>query len=274
MKKIVYPVMGLVLMISYSSCLKDKNIMDPDNSPAVVEFVNPSNIQSPTTSPLAVAEYSNSFEIAPEVDYKISVNYAGAYPAPQDVTVKVEIDPAVLESYNTANKTSYVQLPSDLYTIGNTTVTIKKGERQAVIPIKLKTEKFDFAKNYAIPAKIVSATAGNISGNFGMAVFRVGAKNQWDGTYAHTYTSTLGNGTNNVTMKTTGANSLTFGLIGVYSNAVNLTIDPATNKVTVDVPSLAPTVTDPSSNWNPATKTFYLKYTTPNRTFEETFVKK
>lgn len=145
-----------------------------------------------------------------------------------------------------------------------------------MIPVKIKSNQFDFAKAYAIPLRIQSASSGNISANFGRVLFTVGGKNVWHGTYRHTYKSTLGNGTNTVRLETVDATTVKFvpSLIGVYSNYQALQIDPATNKVTVIMTTPLPIATDPVSNYNPATKTFYLKWTSNGgaRQFEETLV--
>ncbi len=264
-----------ILAIGFSSCLKEKGFMDPSKTHNVVELAATGTLASTNTSPIAM--YTNAFDVQPEVDFGLIISYSGADVAPQDITVKLVVDPTLIDAYNTANPTATPKmnlLPEANYTLPNMTVVIPKGQQQVVAHVKLKTTLFDFSKPYGLPIKIQSASTGVISGNFGQVIYKTVPKNKYEAKYTHTYTSTLGNGTNNVTMTTTGANSNTFPLIGVYTgNPAYITIDPATNKVTVDVPSLSPTVTDPISNYDPATKTFRLKYTTPGRTFDETFVR-
>ena len=277
MKKIFKWSFAVVLgSIGLTSCLKDDILLDPDKTTNVIELVNTSVPISPITS--EIIAFSNSFVASAESPLDIVVRYTGAHTAPEDITVNLTVDPSLITAYNTQNNRTYIALPSNLYTIPSLSVTIPKGGKEVVVPVKLKTNEFDFSKAYAIPLKIESVSSGIISGNYGRALFAVGAKNQYDGEYTHTYVSTLGNGTNTVSMATIDANSVRLvpGLLGVYSNAVTLTIDPATNRVTVAMTTLLPIATDPSSKYDPATKTFTLKWTSNGgaRTFEETFKRK
>ena len=263
-----------IVAICFSSCLKEKGLMDPSKTHNVVELAATGTLASTVTSPIAM--YTNAFDVVPEVDFGLIISYSGADMAPQDITVQLVVDTTMIKAYNDVNPTATPKisvLPAANYTLPSMTVVIPKGQQQVIAHVKLKTTLFDFSKSYGLAIKIQSASTGIISGNFGQVIYKTVPKNKYEAKYTHTYTTTLGNGTNNVTMTTTGANSLTFGLIGVYSNVVNITIDPVTNKVTVDVPSLAPTTTDPNSNYNPTTKTFHLLYATPGRTFDETFVR-
>ena len=171
----------LLVAVGVSSCLRDKDaVLDPKNTDNVIELYNVGHIESPGTSPIAL--YINSFDVAPEVGFDLIVSYSGAKTAPENITVNLQVDPEVLTTYNNINKTTFTLLPSDMFSMP-LSVTIPKGEQRAIVSLKLKTNKFDFSKTYAIPVKIVSASYGIISGNFGKAVYRVGAKNKYDGVY-------------------------------------------------------------------------------------------
>ncbi len=74
------------------------------------------------------------------------------------------------------------------FSIPANTVTIPRGQHQATWIVKINPRKFDFSKNYALPVKILSATAGTISGNFGTMVYAISIKNKYDGIYTVTGT--------------------------------------------------------------------------------------
>ncbi|ANE52633.1 DUF1735 domain-containing protein [Flavisolibacter tropicus] len=171
----------LATAVCLSSCLKDKSLFDPDKVDNVVEFANLGAIESSTTSPYPL--FSKSFEVVPEAQLEVYVNYAGdEAAAPEDITVQLAVKSDALTTYNTANKTSYTLLPTSLYSVP-TSVVIPKGSRNAKVVITFKPNQFDLSKTYGLPLAITSATKGNISGNFGTVVYRVGAKNKYDGVY-------------------------------------------------------------------------------------------
>ncbi|TDH21307.1 DUF1735 domain-containing protein [Segetibacter sp. 3557_3] len=173
--------LALILSVSFTACLKDKPLFDPDMIPNVLELENIGPVESTTASPYPL--FSKSFDIAPESNLELTVNYAGDEVAPQDITVQLAVDPGVLKAYNDTAHTTYTILPTTLYTLP-TTVTIPKGQRKGRFVVKLKTEQFDFTKTYALPVAIQSTNFGVISGNFGKVVYKVGAKNKFDGVYS------------------------------------------------------------------------------------------
>jgi hypothetical protein len=103
-----------------------------------------------------------------------------------------------------------------------------RGERKANFSVKLKTSQFDFSKTYALPLAIMSASKGIISGNFGKIVYKVGAKNKYDGIYTlkgrmgaatdrPTFSTTAWSWGYEVSLITTGPNSVALHNTG-YSN--------------------------------------------------------
>ncbi|MBF9251824.1 DUF1735 domain-containing protein [Pontibacter sp. 172403-2] len=285
MKKIKNILMLALAVSGLSSCLDEDPIFNPDDSPNIIEIKSAGGaIQSPVDAVYPL--YVNSFDIVPEAEFPLIISYSGAGTAPQDITVNLEVDPEAMAEYNAwfnededpldeeEDHDAYKLLSESIYEFPTTTVTIPAGKREAVIMVKVKPDMLDFDNSYAIPVSITESSAGIISGNNSTAIIAIGAKNEYDGTYTNTYTSTLGNGTNTVDLVTTGQYSVKMlpGLIGVYSNAFSITVDPATNLATVSMTSLLPIATDPSSHWDPATKTFYLKWTSNAgaRQFEQT----
>ncbi|RNI32897.1 DUF1735 domain-containing protein [Rufibacter immobilis] len=268
------------LAMSLSSCLNDEMI--EDQKYGMIDLNTKKIIELPAVS-AQLLPYSEQAEV---IDF-LTVNLAAEEVAQEDITVQLGISNSqqIIDNHNKnkpATDPTVTQLPNNFYSFEGTglTVTIPKGSRSAVVKIRLKSSDLNADFTYGLGFNIVSVDKPGyiISGNFGNRLAIVGAQNQYHGAYTHTYTSSLGNGTNTVNMITLGANAVTLspGLLGVYSNAVTLNIDPITHKVTVSMTTLLPIATDPSSHYDPATKTFHLKWTSNGgaRTFEETFVKK
>lgn len=222
--KLVKNIIGLfVLATTLSSCLKDTLSLDPANSTNVIEFKNPSSFVSPYGSKYAL--YSQSFNLAAENDYPITVSYSGANVAPEDITVNLGVDAAALTQYNTEQHTTYDLIPATLYTIP-ASVVIPKGQRTATVALKVKSNQFDFSKNYVLPVHITSASSGIVSGNFGTILLNVSAKNKYDGRYKVT----------NVTFRH-------------VSNAAFAAATPRTRDL-VTLSATSNSLYDPNSGWN------------------------
>ncbi|KQS31263.1 hypothetical protein ASG33_13110 [Dyadobacter sp. Leaf189] len=269
--------------MAVTSCLKDDMNLDPDTSTNVVEFKNPSSFASPSGSTYSL--YSKSFDLAPEADYPVTVSYSGAHVAPQDITVTLGVDTAAVTQYNNEQEEEYDVLESNLYTIP-ATVVIPKGQRTAQVVIKVKPSQFDFAKNYVLPIQIKSASTGVVSGNFGTILLAVKAKNIYDATYESTgyvYHPTAPRAVHaDKHMETVSPTTVKveLGDLGGSGYFANVTVDPATNKVTITPAAGAagapytqfntglPTPYMPAwanaskanNTYDPATKTFYLRY--------------
>lgn len=257
-----------------SSCLKNNDYyVDFGDYEDNIELpLAATNVNGP-----ALALFDDSAE---PTDYYAVVNVASMEKPKSPVTATLALDVEYLNKYNAeqaaanSNYKPYELLPDSAYTISNWDVTIAPGERQGKLPIEIVTRKIDLSKKYILPLTIVKASM-KIS-NWNHLMINVSAKNQWDGKYLYTGVTSLGNAVDeSAKMATVGQYSVTMNLINYYSNQVVFTIDPVTNKVTVSMTTLLPIATDPISNWDPATKTFHVKWTSNNgaRKYEEWYVK-
>lgn len=286
MKNIIKTILAAAILLNTTSCLKDDELIGPDAPGAITNIVEFGNVSTPisgVTSPLPV--YSLAYDIVPSATLDLPIKVVGAEAATSDTKVVIELNNALVGRYNDylnedpENEIEYAVLPSERYAVTTTEVTIKKGERVATIPVQFKPSLFTFDKDYAIGFTIKSASNGEVSGNFGNIVINVAAKNPYDGTYNYrtsANTSLVPNANKTVQLVTVGPNrvKLSPGLLGTYSNEVYYNVDPITNMVTVECPSLGvQTPQDTRSKWDPATKTLkvYWKQGNGGRTFEETF---
>jgi hypothetical protein len=207
MKKIINIFLLGFLAVGLSSCLKDKSLIQPDADGAIsnlIEFQNIGAITSGTSSPFPV--YEQSYDAGGPASLSVVVNYAGVNTAPRDINVTVAVDPTIITKYNAKivadARAAAIVLGQDpdeaeddvagdlfdildpaVYTPGSLNLVIPAGQRTATLNVALLPGNFDFSKNAAIAFKIVSASEGPISGNFGNIIVKVSAKNKYDGTY-------------------------------------------------------------------------------------------
>ncbi|MGJ1189379.1 DUF1735 domain-containing protein [Sphingobacterium siyangense] len=190
MKKILkYISLAIAIPVLATSCLKDDAIIGPDAPGAinnVIEWKNISTITSSTTSPYAVFVPATLDPEKPEITINAYVRYAGVEAAPSDIEVKLSIDPTIVATYNKSQSGTLNALSANAFEIP-TSVVIKGGEREALVPIKLHVDKFDQSKENVLPL-VISSTSSNtpVSGNFGAVIYSFPVKSIWEGTYTYT----------------------------------------------------------------------------------------
>lgn len=275
MKKINFIILAISTFLIHS-CLKGKDqVLDPEQVNSVVEFASPAALAHAVGDSFRV--YTLSYDISPLDTAELIINYAGYNSAPKDLIVNIAVSNQLLTNYNTAKGTSYNVLPSTIYTMPSS-VTIKQGTKSAKLIIPIKVDQISLTGTYVLPLQITDASGETISRNFGKSIFIVTAKNKYDGRYnfkTSATTSLQPNISKAAELRTAGPNrvSLYPGLLASYSNEVFYNIDPVTNAVTVECPSLGvQTPQDPRSKYDPVTKvlTVYWKQGNGARTFEET----
>jgi hypothetical protein len=175
-------------------------LFDPAKVENVIEFFDQQSPASPTGAVHHL--YVNSYDIGETQQHKVLISYSGAHGNNQDIQVELGVSDQALADYNEflvdeavaagdtladgspdmAHILQYELLPADFYT-GPTTVTIPKGETKVYATYTVNTTLFDFAKAYVLPLRIVGSSTGVISGNYGVALFNIGAKNSYHGSY-------------------------------------------------------------------------------------------
>ena len=92
----------------------------------------------------------------------ISVYCGGTLPTPNDIEVKLELDPLLLDSFNIISLKSdpkYVNktmIPQSNYNLNNPTITIKAGNEYGVLKIPFVLDGLHVDSSYVLPMKIVS----------------------------------------------------------------------------------------------------------------------
>ena len=306
MKKITTKILILaVFMISFSSCLKqgDMNI-DTTKGNNVIEFNNTGGAVTVSGVPGFYLDLG-VLGAGGKKSFNINIHYAGSGVAPEDITVKLAINQALLTTYNTDNETEKVVPPTSVFTFP-AEVVIKKGTTQTTVSAGITiSNDFDFQSAYALPIKITSVSSGIISGNYGGVVYSFGVRNKYDGVFTlkgrHTRPPYTFPYETTIEMRTLGATAVgfywpdaeSFGHpIGVgagnsmswYGSGISpvAVFDAATDKVTSFFNQGGATpigiYTGPGSGesrQDPATKTMYLYWRYNNndlRAFVDTLI--
>jgi hypothetical protein len=156
----IISIASLACSLILSSCLKDTPYMNVADSPPIIEFgLSPANgVSGPFTYAGDTASGSN-------IDTAIALVIASPQVLNYNVTVTVAIDTTQITAYDIANSAGYTMLPSNLFTLDSTTVTIQAGYRVANLPITLNLQNFPATHNYALPLKITNGDGLIISSN-------------------------------------------------------------------------------------------------------------
>ncbi|GAA4737873.1 BT_3044 domain-containing protein [Flavisolibacter ginsenosidimutans] len=246
--------------------------------------VNFANQTSPTTN---VANFPNQSETAAldisatPTTYTFYVEVTAANNViPSGTSVSITKSPAV------ATAAGFEVLPDSAYQLVNTTATVDPSTHLATFQLKISSTKVAPGHNYGLGFSIASVGNGvTIAGNKNTDAIGITVKNPYDGNYhsnGYFYHPSSPRAITNLAKTLYTVNATTsITTLGDLGNQIYLTVDPATNKVTIsDVgvgPGIAPTSTltalpapftpfagsNPSvynNTYNPATKTFYLRY--------------
>jgi hypothetical protein len=179
MKKYVYTLMaGLPLLLS--ACLKDEGVFKENGSQGIVELTLAARN---TSTPYAVKSIAIEKEAAATLP--VTVNYTGESGAPEEVRVTLAVVDSIVGALYPDN--SVAPLPAEYYELPpSNVVTIPKGGKTATYAIKVNSSLFP-AKSYAMGVKIVSASAGVVSGNYSTGVYLLLVRSGWEGTYKVDY---------------------------------------------------------------------------------------
>jgi len=172
-------------VLSLSSCLKDPRLVDFSTVTPVVNF------------PLGGTENFGADAVTetPDTDangtivLQFSVDIASVKAPTTATTVTLAIDNTIVTSYNAlGGAVTYLPMPAGTFVFASpTTVTIPAGQHTAIVSVTFYKNLLNPSSSYMLPIKIASASAGTISGNFGIHYFHF-IGNDFAGGYEHFYT--------------------------------------------------------------------------------------
>jgi hypothetical protein len=207
-KNLFIAVMGIAVL-SLASCMKSN--MAPNLDPSVGTGASPTvGIDASGAAGGATSDftYSSSAQDNPTVNFNaynmtvkflpsapdtgyvnINVTYYGSGTAPQDITITLAVDPAVLASFNDNSAFSdnwgapaTMPDPADIWSIP-TSVVIPKGQKTAQVRVKLK-KSLPLGQPYVIPLSITNVSPSmTVASNMEHAAYVFQKVNNYDGIF-------------------------------------------------------------------------------------------
>jgi hypothetical protein len=281
----------IVVVASFTSCVKKDNYFSYDTStPNRKQTIKIANASDIVTIARDVNPMIDTFEV---IDLRRAPNDNAQLNQP--LTVKLVKNPTLISDYNTANGTSFVELPAAAYKLLTdiTNVTFAAGQDIIEIKIRLDKSQLDLSQQYALGFSLSDGGTATIETSSKNGLYSIGVKNKWDGVYAITGTFldiTNANFTGSYPLEwelqTSGASqcivvdNVYLGIPGhVFLNSGSLTyygsfglvvnFDPATDQISSIVNyygqpagNTRSAVLDPSglNKYDGATKTINIKY--------------
>jgi hypothetical protein len=151
----------------FSSCLKSTPYMDVSNTQPIIEFGL--TAANGWTQPLQYDSAGTSLES--DVDTAIGLVIASPQVLPQAYTITVGIDTTQISAFNAVNTAgpagsvlTFSMMPSSMYSMPDTVITIPAGYRVGRIPVTLYLSQLPLFTAYALPLKITNGGGLLISG--------------------------------------------------------------------------------------------------------------
>jgi hypothetical protein len=277
MKKIIWPAL-FAFGIALGGCIKDKDfeankygVSNPGGSPVGVGF--PQAVNDINTSSIENVATPQTLQVA-------LVNLLSDAPAEQDIHVTIALNPALISEYNIAHEDSLLVLPANAFSIPSMTVVIPKGQRTATFTLNIlnASGNLDLTRGYALGLEIKSVQEPGITiaGNLKNILLGIAIKNQYDGIYSmrgYTLRAGFAEQTGNfsgaeMTLVTAGVTTVDFLRLQIWADGSGvgignprLTVNPATNKVTITSSGGASNLPGYDSRYDPATRTFFVGFT-------------
>ena len=183
-------ILAFLLVMVIDGCKKPKEFFDrintgsgDENRKTVVKFVGgDQDIILRTRDVTPTVETFVLIELSRDASSVADLN--------KPLTVKLVKNVTLIADYNSANGTSYVELPQSSYTIEDiTNITFAPGEFIKEVKITLNKALLDLSAQYALGYTISAVGEGGaISSSAHNALYAIGIKNKYDGHYRVTGT--------------------------------------------------------------------------------------
>jgi len=179
-KTAILTTMGVLIILLGTSCLKEDDPSENySHSPALISF----QYSGFSAEPFVASLYGQATDSFP-IEVTLSVASLTLNSA---VTATIAADQTTLDSFNSANGSSYVQLSSGLYTLPNNgTVTINPGQQIVSFTLHFSGDQIDFDQANALALKITDANGAVIATNLSTAILLLTLRNPYEGNYTCT----------------------------------------------------------------------------------------
>jgi uncharacterized protein DUF1735 len=149
---------GLLCCILFSSCLKDTPYMNVSNTAPVITFGLSAASSYQLNNKLFL--FAGDTAGGPVVDTAIGLVIASPQVLSEAVTVNFAVDPTQVAAFNTSFDSTYTIIPSNLYTLSATSVTIPAGHRVGRIPISINIPGFPAATHMLMLPLVIQSAKG------------------------------------------------------------------------------------------------------------------
>jgi len=167
------------LAFSLNACLEDEPITDySEEAIAPIILIPNGNWPSVVKANPVALDFKSTAQI---VDLYARVSWSK--PLDQAVTVTFQKDATIIDAYNKAFGTNYVELAPAAYKLPGLTVTIPAGTQEVKVPVEIFADKIDLSKNNMIAFRIADAGGQPVASNFRQIVIPVLVKNSFEASY-------------------------------------------------------------------------------------------
>ncbi len=187
MIKYLKTVAFFVVMAAFSSCLKDKAFDEAETGLNVASSSNLIQLGG-AGAPGRSATVGLSFEDKAVTTTVVTARLLTGTPAPTDIVVTLDTTGQSVQF-----PAGVVKLPNSFYTLPKgLTITIPAGKNEGTLEINTNAIRFDPSTQYGLAFKIanISPSGYGIAQNFSTFYTLLGAKNDYDGNYELTLTTT------------------------------------------------------------------------------------
>jgi hypothetical protein len=105
--------------------------------------------------------------------YTITANLASVNLPKSPVNVTIGVDASLIATYNAANGTNFLLLPTDAYTLASTSLTIPAGQQYATTTLEVYQAKVDPTQSYLLPISITDASGKALTSNLNTIYFNI-----------------------------------------------------------------------------------------------------
>jgi len=132
--------------------------MDVSNTTPLIQFG-----LSPVNGWYGPFAYAGDTAGSATIDTAIALLIASPQVLSYPVNITIRIDTTQISAFNATDTITYTMLPTNLFTLTDTVITIPAGYRVGRIPVTLNLANFPATHNFALPLTIVNGGAIQIN---------------------------------------------------------------------------------------------------------------
>ena len=158
---------GVMLLVNLNSCIKDKGYALETDFSSLQDHVvlNKGGLTNFSANNIRFS--------ADTATYNITATLASVDLPSSPVSVTIGVDASLIATYNAANGTAFLPMPSDAYTLASSSLTIPAGQQYATTTLEVYRDKVDPTLSYMLPISITDASGKALSSNLNTVYFNI-----------------------------------------------------------------------------------------------------